>query len=167
MTPAILFTIGHGNRSSVEFLESLEQANVHTVIDIRAFPYPVKQPWFTREKLQQQLQNAGLGYLWAGKQLGGMRDYAEYIQTPTFRTTASLLRAIFVRRTTAIMGSALMPEQCHRQFIADYMVQHDTQVIHLLDNNEMREHVLSEPPQQQATHWRRSDSTHWQVSIQL
>ena len=43
---------------------------------------------------------------------------------------------------TAIMCAERLPEHCHRSLIADYLILQGCQVIHLIDVDERREHLL-------------------------
>src|SRR5688572_7325913 len=66
-----LWTIGHGNRSSEDFVQLLQYANIETVIDVRAYPVSRRHPHFSRPPLAAALAGAGIEYLWEGAALGG------------------------------------------------------------------------------------------------
>ena len=62
-----------------------------------------------------------MAYVWEGKALGGMRrSYAEHMQTVQFHTAAAALAASKVR--VCIMCAESNPADCHRSFIADWLV---------------------------------------------
>jgi hypothetical protein len=63
----------HGNRSSEEFLRLLEVARIECVVDVRAYPESRRHPHFSRTVLEATLAAAGIGYVWEGAALGGMR----------------------------------------------------------------------------------------------
>lgn len=159
MTSALLFTIGHSNRSMDDFLEILEQANVRILVDIRAQPYSKRYPWFSIASLPKSLDAAGINYHWAGRQLGGkrvaqndsahialpagLRGFADYTHTDGFRHAANSLTNICKRDTTAMMCAERLPEHCHRQLISDYLTLQGTNIIHLTAADEMLEHQIS------------------------
>ena len=85
------------------------------------------------------MEEAGIAYRWEGKALGGMRpSYADHMQTAQFQIAARALSAI--NGGVCIMCAESDPAQCHRAYIADWLVAHGERVIHLLDLGERREH---------------------------
>jgi uncharacterized protein (DUF488 family) len=114
---------------------------VRTLIDVRAFPVSRRHPQFSREPLAATLQEAGIGYEWQGKALGGYRrgPYEEHMRTPPFRGAAAALasRAEHV----CLMCAESDPAQCHRSHIADWLVAHDAPVVHLLAAGRSAEHA--------------------------
>jgi uncharacterized protein (DUF488 family) len=123
---------------------------VRTLIDVRAFPVSRRNPQFSREPLAVTLGEAGIGYDWQGKALGGhrKRPYAEHMKTPAFREAATALAA---RADAAcLMCAESSPDDCHRVHIADWLVAHGHPVVHLLAPGRAREHALN--PQEEL--WR-------------
>ena len=87
--------MGHGARSVAELVSILQEAQVRTLIDVRAFPTSKRHPQFSREPLGGTLQAAGIGYEWHGHALGGYRKipYTEYMKSAGFREAAAALAA--------------------------------------------------------------------------
>jgi len=80
-----------------------------------------------------------MAYRWEGEALGGMRrSYADHLQTAEFQTAAGGLSAIEGR--ICIMCAESNPSDCHRSFIADWLVAHGERVMHLLDRGRQQEH---------------------------
>jgi uncharacterized protein (DUF488 family) len=80
-----------------------------------------------------------MSYEWHGKALGGMRkSYADYMQTQEFQAAAAALSERKDR--VCIMCAESNPAECHRSFIADWLVAHGSRVMHLLDLGAQREH---------------------------
>ena len=79
--------MGHGARSAVELVSILQEAQIRTLVDVRAFPTSKRYPQFSREPLSATLRGAGIAYEWQGKALGGYRKvpYQEYMKTAPFR----------------------------------------------------------------------------------
>jgi uncharacterized protein (DUF488 family) len=85
------------------------------------------------------LEEAGIAYRWEGKALGGMRpSYADHMQTAQFQSAARALSGREGR--VCIMCAESNPADCHRSYIADWLVAHGEHVIHLLGLGERQEH---------------------------
>lgn len=106
---------------------------------MRAYPASRRHPQFSKEALSASLQEAGIVYRWEGKALGGMRrSYAEHMETEKFQTAARALSEIEGR--VCIMCAESNPADCHRSYIADWLVSHGARVTHLLDLGRQHEH---------------------------
>lgn len=80
-----------------------------------------------------------MAYRWEGKALGGMRpSYADHMQTEEFQSAARRLSEIEGR--VCILCAESDPAECHRFFIADWLVMNGERVIHLLDRGGQQEH---------------------------
>ena len=159
MSAAVIYTIGHGNRALDEFVSLLSEQAVRSLVDVRAQPYSSRFPHFSMEPLREAMQSIDIVYHWAGRQLGGhraatadskhraleggMRAYADYMETEPFLKAAAQLVNMASRSTTAIMCAERKPENCHRRLIADYLVLQGVQVIHLIGRGDSRVHHLS------------------------
>jgi len=66
------------------------------------------------------------------------RSYADHMQTEQFQSAARALSAIEGR--VCIMCAESNPAECHRSFIADWLVAHGERVVHLLDLGRQQEH---------------------------
>src|SRR5690625_1132109 len=55
------FTIGHSNRSLVEFSALLEESAVELVVDVRRLPGSSKHPQFDEDALGGTLSETGIG----------------------------------------------------------------------------------------------------------
>jgi uncharacterized protein (DUF488 family) len=106
---------------------------------VRAYPASRRHPQFSKQNLRVSLNQAGIAYEWHGKALGGMRpSYAEHMQTEEFQAAAAALAARKDR--VCIMCAESNPADCHRSFIADWLVAQGERVVHLLDPSNQREH---------------------------
>lgn len=134
--------MGHGARSAVELVSILQEAQIRTLIDVRAFPTSNRYPQFSREPLSGTLRGAGIAYGWQGRALGGYRQvpYREYMKTTPFREAAAALAALGER--VCIMCAERNPADCHRSHIADWLVGHGEKVIHLLAAGRAVEHAM-------------------------
>jgi uncharacterized protein (DUF488 family) len=106
---------------------------------VRAYPASRRHPQFSKNNLAASMTEAGLIYEWQGKALGGMRkSYADHMQTEEFQAAAAALTQRNDR--VCIMCAESNPADCHRSFIADWLVAHGSRVMHLIDLGQQREH---------------------------
>jgi uncharacterized protein (DUF488 family) len=106
---------------------------------VRAYPASRRHPQFSRDALSASLRDAGIAYRWEGKALGGMRpSYADHMQTGQFQSAARALSQI--GNPVCIMCAERNPSDCHRSYIADWLVAHGERVMHLLDLGARQEH---------------------------
>lgn len=155
-----IYSVGHSNRSIEQLLALFHAANVRLLVDVRSQPTSQRQPQFERESLRTHLEEAGLQYHWAGRSLGGLRSpradsphialaeeglrgYADHMDTDFFQKGVAQLINLASQSTTAILCAERLPEQCHRQLLADYLLLQGVAVVHLIEPGEQREHHLS------------------------
>jgi uncharacterized protein (DUF488 family) len=106
---------------------------------VRAYPASRRHPQFNKENLRACVEAAGITYRWEDKALGGMRrSYADHMQTEQFQSAARALGEIEGR--ACIMCAETNPADCHRSYIADWLVVHGERVVHLLDLGRQQEH---------------------------
>lgn len=159
MQQAVVYTLGHSNRGADELLALLASESVAVLVDVRAQPYSSRFPHFSGERLRMTLEDAGIKYHWAGRQLGGerhprpdsrhsalpqaLRGYADYMEGDAFRRAASQLLNLAARASTVILCAERLPEHCHRRLIADCLCLQGARVVHIIDAGDKREHRLS------------------------
>ena len=134
--------MGHGARSAVAFVSLLQQVRIDLLVDVRAYPASRRHPHFARDPLSRSLAAAGIAYDWQGAALGGMRPrgYLAHLQTPEFERAARSLVSLAAERRVCIMCAETDPVDCHRSHISDWLVGHGERVLHLIAENETREH---------------------------
>src|SRR5215216_6276526 len=84
----MLFTVGHGTRSTDELLAVLRSGGVGRVVDVRRFPGSRRHPHLGREPLAAALAAAEVEYEWAGEALGGRRSGVEPSRHPALRNAS-------------------------------------------------------------------------------
>lgn len=157
--PLTVWSIGHSTRSIEELIEMLTQAEVATLVDVRAQPRSTRNPQFNEEKLRESCGQANLVYHWAGRHLGGKRPprldsphiamdegrrgFADHMGTEIFKKAISQFLSLVARAPTAILCAEREPESCHRNLIADYLLLQGLHVVHLIAPGVSREHLLS------------------------
>jgi len=130
----IIFTVGTSNRSVGEFVQLLRSSEIEIVVDVRSFPTS-KFPHFKKEALSQSLGEAGIGYSYLGKELGGYRKggYEAYMQTDDFLRGVELLERMAVRCRCAILCAERLPWRCHRRFIARSLEDRGWKTVHIIE----------------------------------
>lgn len=157
--PLTLWSVGHGNRSSEEFLRLLEVERTECVVDVRAYPVSRRHPHFSRAALEPALNDAGIGYAWEGAALGGMRrpdtgsphtalkdgmrGFADHMGSVGFQRAIERVMALAAEQRTAIMCAEKLPSQCHRSLIADALALRSVTVLHLVDGGSPASHCVS------------------------
>jgi len=160
-TTSKIYTIGHSDRSIEVFLSLLQKYGINILVDLRAYPYSSRFPYFSQNSLREQVTTARIKYHWAGKQLGGMRKpvnpdshpalssesfrgFAEYMETLDFQRAALQLKNLASQSPTVIMCAEKQPFGCHRSLISDYLIVKNVSVEHIIDETSTVIHSLNE-----------------------
>jgi uncharacterized protein (DUF488 family) len=148
----VLFTIGHSNHDPAFFLGLLKMHAIAAVADVRSSPYSRFTPQFSKEELQTSLREAGLHYLFLGRELGGRSDnpdcyhdgrvqYDLLAAEPAFVKGLSRLREAMAEHRVAIMCAEKDPLDCHRALmVARKMFEAGTPVAHVLADGSLEKH---------------------------
>lgn len=155
--PHPVFTIGHSDRSTEEFVDLLRASQVRLVVDVRKIPRSRSNPHFAQDALPDALASNQIAYEHAAE-LGGrrgraptpepspnglwenrsFRNYADYALTEPFRIGLDRLRALARERRCAIMCAEAVWWRCHRRIIADYLLAGGAEVLHILGPGQVR-----------------------------
>jgi uncharacterized protein (DUF488 family) len=122
--PAIL-SIGHSNHSPDGFLALLAGAGVEMIADVRSTPYSRRQPQFNKPALAHTLAEAGIAYLFLGRELGGrptdpdlfsdgIADFERMAQSSAFQSGIVRLKAETEWLRLCLMCAEKDPRDCHR-----------------------------------------------------
>ena len=129
MDPVELWTIGHSNHSGERFIELLKSFRIDVLADVRSQPYARYASHFSRTPLRQLLADAGLQYVFLGRELGGRPDepelydsegrvrYGHLAQAPRFSAGLSRLLEGASQWRVAMMCSEEDPTDCHRRLL--------------------------------------------------
>ena len=144
--PGAVFTIGHGTRALEELVETLSQAGVRTLVDVRRFPGSRRNPQFGREPLAAAVEAEDIAYRHEAE-LGGRRsgepgeERFACVRVAAFRSYAArMARAEWqdaLARSVAepvpcFLCAETLPQRCHRRLIAELLHARGHQVTHLL-----------------------------------
>ena len=156
-----IYTVGHSTYNLADFINLLQSFDVKTVADIRRFPGSRKYPWFNKDPLAEELQQAGITYIHL-EGLGGrrkvqvhsknsrwrntsFRGYADYMETGDFRKEVAKLEAIALEQPTACMCSEAVWWRCHRSMVSDYLKAQGWTVLHIMSPGKAEEHPYTSP----------------------
>jgi uncharacterized protein (DUF488 family) len=158
-SPTTILTIGHSTRSIGTFIQMLQAYGVKRIVDVRTIPRSRHNPQFNRDVLPGTLLQAGIGYTHM-EELGGLRHarkdsvntgwhnssfrgFADYMQTPEFRTGINALIQAAQREQVAIMCAEAVPWRCHRSLIGDSLLARGIAVEDVMSENRMQPHELT------------------------
>jgi uncharacterized protein (DUF488 family) len=125
----------------------LAELDIRSVADVRRYPRSRRYPQFDRGDLAGFLLRHGIAYHWLGRELGGLVEgsYETYIRTAPFARGLRRLEEIAESNATAILCAEREPEECHRRYLADLLLDRGWEVLHLLGAGERRLHRPTEP----------------------
>jgi len=149
-----VYTIGHGARPVEELVETLREAEVRTLVDVRRYPGSRRHPQFARDALAGTLGDAGVDYRHAvepGGRLSGepgeerfgclrvaaFRSYAARMGTEPWQ--AALEREL-AEPAPCFMCAETLWWRCHRRLIAELLHARGHEVVHLLGPGERQAH---------------------------
>lgn len=144
-----LLTIGHSNHPLGHLLALLQRHAVATIADVRSQPYSRFAPQYRKEALAGALQDAGIGYLFLGAQLGGKPprgeaaparlDYATRSREPAFQEGIARLLAAVRQERVALLCRERDPLDCHRlHLICRYLAPERLAIGHILPDGSSR-----------------------------
>jgi len=150
-----VYTIGHSTHAIEKFFELLKSSNIEVVSDVRSRPYSRMNPQFNRELLKKALGEAGIRYVFLGKELGarsedrtcyinGQVQYDLLAQTELFKSGISRVKEGAERFRIALMCAEKEPLDCHRTIlVARQLAEQGTIVKHILANGELEDYEHS------------------------
>ena len=158
MKPMIL-TVGHSTRSAERFQSLLQAHDVTGVADVRTVPRSWRHPHFSQESLAGAWPVHGISYehfpalgglrkplsdsRHGGWINAGFRGYADYMDTPEFRSGLEALLSFAHRYRAAVMCAEATWWKCHRRLIADALAVRGVAVCHIMSVAEASQHLLT------------------------
>ena len=122
----MIYTIGHSNYEIDDFLKIVSNYTIDVIVDVRSSPYSNYCPQFNKDVIKNALSNAGVKYLFLGKELGARPSdpscyYSGKVQFDLLRKTELFKQGIARLKdgqgkncVLAIMCSEKNPIDCHR-----------------------------------------------------
>jgi uncharacterized protein (DUF488 family) len=143
-------TIGHSSHNWPTFQRLLDQAAVGVVVDVRSNPASRLQH-FSRTTLKERLNTAGIGYIFAGLELGGrprgsgIADYEQIAASPLFAEGIARVQEIATRTRPALMCSEHEPLTCHRcLLVGRRLAERSNTVAHILRDGTIEPNEVTE-----------------------
>ena len=122
-----IYTIGHGNRKSEDFLTLLKHYEIQYLIDVRSQPYSKFNPQYNQNELKFFLERNNIKYIFMGDSIGGRPDDKscydfegkvdyEIVKTKDFfKNGIERLKTAYEKDfNVVIMCSESKPCECHR-----------------------------------------------------
>jgi uncharacterized protein (DUF488 family) len=128
-TEQVLWTIGHSNHGLEELLDLLGRNGIEVLADVRSAPYSRYAEHFNHAPLERAVKQAGLRYVFLGRELGGRPKGAPFYdaeghvrydvtaQAPFFLRGLDRLRTGANRYRVAMMCAEEDPAHCHRRLL--------------------------------------------------
>jgi uncharacterized protein (DUF488 family) len=141
-----LYTIGHGNRESKDFLELLKRFGILYLIDVRSQPYSKFNPQFNQNDLKSLLERNGIKYVFMGDTIGGRPsdplsydsegkvDYEKVKMMDFFRTGIDRLKVAYEKEIPIVlMCSESKPGECHRSKLIGRVLSNENILLRHID----------------------------------
>jgi len=120
-----IYSIGHSNQPVDRLIDLLAQHAITAVADVRSQPYSRFAPQYSRDALRSSLENAGIAYVFLGKELGarntdpacyrdGQLQYDLLAQQPAFAQGIQRVVQGMSSHRIALMCAEKDPINCHR-----------------------------------------------------
>ena len=101
-----IYTIGYQRLTPVQLIGLLNEHGVELLIDVRSRPFS-RVKGFNKKVVAAALEEAGIGYQWAGDHLGGFSEIYEQAIAGLAETAR--------RNTVCLMCMEADPDRCHRK----------------------------------------------------
>jgi uncharacterized protein (DUF488 family) len=150
-----VYTIGHSNHEFAKLLSLLQQHGVTAVGDVRSAPYSRRCPQFSREPLEKALREAGIAYVFLGKELGARSDdpgcyeggsvkYDRLAKTELFQSGLDRVERGLQTHTLALLCAEKEPLHCHRTILVSRRLEErGVRVEHILEDGSVEPHAFT------------------------
>lgn len=141
-----LYTIGHGNRKSDDFISILKEYGIQFLIDVRSQPYSKYNPQFNQNDLRYLLERNDIRYVFMGDSIGGRPDDSSCydnlgkVDYEVVKTKDFFLQGINRLKTAyekdislVIMCSESKPCECHRSKLIGKVLKLDNILLKHID----------------------------------
>ena len=138
-----IFTIGYGNRNIDTFISLLENYKINIVVDVRSYPISRFNSNFNKKRLENNLCNSRIDYLYKGSELGGKPanqdfflngtlNYQSVGKLPAYKAAINDLIQIAENKNICLMCCELLPHSCHRKnLIGETLTKLNVRVLHI------------------------------------
>lgn len=157
-----IYTVGFGSRRVDQLIGILQEFDIRVLVDVR-----LGLTAESRDVLRQALEEEGMEYHWAGRQLGGdriarsgsintalddvLRGFADHMASQDFQIGLRQMIGIAGKRPAVMLFTARLPDKCHRRLIADALMMKGYSITHILDEAQSKPHELSPTLRREST----------------
>lgn len=145
-----VYSIGHSNHEIQVFIGMLHKFNINAIADVRSSPYSRFAPQYSREALKVSLADAGIAYVFLGRELGARSDnpkcyingkvqYNRLALEPIFKEGINRLQDGSKRFRIALMCAEKDPLDCHRALLVSKVLFESGMSINHIHANEVLE----------------------------
>jgi uncharacterized protein (DUF488 family) len=144
MSASRIFTIGHSNLDPGHFRQLLSQHEIEVLVDVRSWPHSRYVQWADTAALPELVGEAGIKYLFLGRELGGRPEgdefydseghvlYGRVAEQESFRQAIRRLEHGAEEYRVAIMCSEEDPTNCHRRLlVSKVLLEQGTAIAHI------------------------------------
>lgn len=148
-----IYTVGHSTHAIEKFVELLRMNGVTAVADVRSSPFSRHNPQFNRETLGNALKEAGISYVFVGKELGarsedpacydhGRVQFGRLAQTSAFRSGIERVLNGARDYQIALMCAEKEPLDCHRTVLVARALEHEgASIKHILADGRLEDQM--------------------------
>ena len=150
-----VYTIGHSTHPIERFVQLLTRHEITAVADVRSQPYSRMTPQFNREPLKATLKDAGIVYVFLGKELGarssdescyqsGKVQYERLARTTLFQEGLDRIEQGLSKFRIALMCAEKDPLTCHRSIlVCRHLIERQLGVAHILEGSRLETHEMA------------------------
>lgn len=150
-----VLTIGHSTHDISTFVNMLRQHEITAVADVRSTPMSRFTPQFNQKAVKDSLRNAGIRYVFLGKELGartenaacyinGQVQYDRLARTVEFASGIERLLKGTRTERIAIMCSEGEPLDCHRTvLVARTLADRNVPIGHIHGDGLIETHAMA------------------------
>jgi uncharacterized protein (DUF488 family) len=150
--PDLLYTIGHSNHAVEKLIDMLKAHRISAVADVRSSPYSGYNPQFNQAAIQAHLKEAGLAYVFLGRELGarptdqscyieGRVDYGRLAALASFREGLDRLAQGLREHQIALLCAEKDPLMCHRAIlVCRHLAAREIGARHILEDGSIETH---------------------------
>jgi uncharacterized protein (DUF488 family) len=153
----MVYTIGHSNHMTDEFIDLLKKFEINCLCDIRSVPYSKYAGQFNRENIKTELKRYNIKYLYFGEEFGARRTEEELLKDGAvdFEKVAGdakflsgierIKKGIEMGYIIAIMCAEKNPVDCHRSILVSRNLEkYGISVKHILADGSLECHKQTE-----------------------
>ncbi len=151
----VLFTVGHSTFDWPDFVALLKKYGVTAIADVRSQPVS-RLPQYNMEALQVALKQAGIEYVFLGRELGARRHepecyeddlavYERIADLPAFHAGLERIIRGLAKYRIALMCAEKEPLDCHRTvLISRHLRNYGFPIRHILADAGLEDHTTTE-----------------------